>query len=339
MKIILSHTDVNLDEWQRFVSTHPQSAIFHTPEYYFAFQTNEYAKTHLVVILSDKDEILALSVFIIYKEKGIKRYFSRRAVAMAPPIIKDNDENLLSEILQIQNKYLRQKVIYAEIRNINANQSATGYNKNKYQLTKHLNIVIDLLKPLSAIESDFYGSARNKIRRAGKNNLHFVQSNTEKSISQVYNLLYKLYDRIKYPLLPYPAFAQVVNYLSKQKRILTFEVLKDNKLLSTMVLLNYKQEWYSWYMVSSREEKLYGATDFLVWNILQEAKKQGIGKFDWGGAGNPDTEYGVRNFKKKFGGELIEQYRAICVYSPVMYYFSKAIFKIYLFLNKQHAKK
>lgn len=44
------------------------------------------------------------------------------------------------------------------------------------------------------------------------------------------------------------------------------------------------------------------------------AKELGCTTFDFMGAGKPNKPYGVREFKKRFGGELVEygRYRLIC---------------------------
>jgi lipid II:glycine glycyltransferase (peptidoglycan interpeptide bridge formation enzyme) len=52
-----------------------------------------------------------------------------------------------------------------------------------------------------------------------------------------------------------------------------------------------------------------------------------------GGAGNPDEEYGVPNFKAKFGGELVSFGRNICVHKPLLLCLSKLGYRIYRFLQ------
>ena len=37
------------------------------------------------------------------------------------------------------------------------------------------------------------------------------------------------------------------------------------------------------------------------------------------GAGKPDEEYGVRDFKAEFGGELVEHGRFLCITKSVLY--------------------
>ena len=57
-----------------------------------------------------------------------------------------------------------------------------------------------------------------------------------------------------------------------------------------------------------------------TWAAIDYANKNMIERFDFMGAGKPnDGGYGVRDFKAKFGGELVEygRFRYIC--NPFLY--------------------
>ena len=45
-------------------------------------------------------------------------------------------------------------------------------------------------------------------------------------------------------------------------------------------------------------------------------KEAGCKTFDFGGAGRPDEVYRVRDFKAKFGGDLVNYGRNVCVHAP-----------------------
>jgi hypothetical protein len=50
--------------------------------------------------------------------------------------------------------------------------------------------------------------------------------------------------------------------------------------------------------------------------------------FDFGGGGRADEEYGVRDFKAKFGGELVNYGRNVCVHGPVRLALSRAGYRL-----------
>ncbi|MHA2406139.1 MAG: lipid II:glycine glycyltransferase FemX, partial [Candidatus Hermodarchaeia archaeon] len=49
----------------------------------------------------------------------------------------------------------------------------------------------------------------------------------------------------------------------------------------------------------------YVPNELLIWHILKGGTENGLKTYDFGGAGKPDEEYGVRDFKSKFGGDLV----------------------------------
>jgi lipid II:glycine glycyltransferase (peptidoglycan interpeptide bridge formation enzyme) len=49
---------------------------------------------------------------------------------------------------------------------------------------------------------------------------------------------------------------------------------------------------------------------------MEWAHEQGFRSYDSGGAGKPGVAYGVRDFKAKFGGQLVNYGRYQKVYSP-----------------------
>ena len=42
------------------------------------------------------------------------------------------------------------------------------------------------------------------------------------------------------------------------------------------------------------------------------------------GAGKPDEQYSVRDFKAEFGGEMVEHGRFLCINKPLLYQIGKA---------------
>ena len=56
--------------------------------------------------------------------------------------------------------------------------------------------------------------------------------------------------------------------------------------------------------------------------------KNNLPRFDFMGAGKPDEDYGVREFKSKFGGELVEHGRFLNVLQPLLYSVGKTAIKI-----------
>jgi len=52
---------------------------------------------------------------------------------------------------------------------------------------------------------------------------------------------------------------------------------------------------------------------------IDDCRSSGMTEFDFGGAGHPDDDHGVRDFKAKFGGELVDYGRDLLIPSSVRY--------------------
>ena len=63
---------------------------------------------------------------------------------------------------------------------------------------------------------------------------------------------------------------------------------------------------YEWYVCGLDQlyKDLYPSV-LATWAALEYAATHGIPKFDFMGVGLPDRDYGVRDFKARFGGELV----------------------------------
>jgi lipid II:glycine glycyltransferase (peptidoglycan interpeptide bridge formation enzyme) len=67
-----------------------------------------------------------------------------------------------------------------------------------------------------------------------------------------------------------------------------------------------------------------------MWHLLEwGANSEQYRVYDFGGAGKPDEEYGVRDFKAKFGGDLVNFGRNIFVHQPSLLKVSKLGYELY----------
>jgi lipid II:glycine glycyltransferase (peptidoglycan interpeptide bridge formation enzyme) len=95
------------------------------------------------------------------------------------------------------------------------------------------------------------------------------------------------------------------------------------------VELPYKKTIYGWYGGTDREYGHYNPNEMLMWHVLDWGVNNGYHLYDFGGAGKPDEEYGVRDFKAKFGGDLVCFGRNTYVHSPLLLSISKKGYEAY----------
>jgi hypothetical protein len=122
---------------------------------------------------------------------------------------------------------------------------------------------------------------------------------------------------------PAEGITQSVYILHEEQKLPLLLQITDNRVQSTDNSQFYRQKlkdlrfstlnsqfFYDWYRASTNEqiEGIYPSV-VSTWQAMQWIADMGGGRFDFMGAGPRNKEYGVRNFKLKFGGELIPEYR------------------------------
>ena len=102
------------------------------------------------------------------------------------------------------------------------------------------------------------------------------------------------------------------------------------KILSTLLLLVFKDTLYYPYGASSNEERNVMHSTYTMWEAIKFGKKLGLKKFDMWGAANaadptPDNPYyGFHRFKQGFGANLIEFVGSYdLIINPMFYEFYK----------------
>ena len=102
----------------------------------------------------------------------------------------------------------------------------------------------------------------------------------------------------------------------------------NDTIIGALCLLIHKDVLYYWYTGTLREYSAYRCNDLLVWHSLELGQRGGYRIFDFGGGGKPDEEYGVRDFKLKFGGEQVNFGRNVCVHAPQKLKLSQAGYQL-----------
>jgi lipid II:glycine glycyltransferase (peptidoglycan interpeptide bridge formation enzyme) len=65
----------------------------------------------------------------------------------------------------------------------------------------------------------------------------------------------------------------------------------------------------------------------LAWHALAWGSEHGFRVMDFGGAGKPGEDYGVRDFKAKFKGDLVNYGRNVYVHAPAVLGLSKRLYQ------------
>jgi lipid II:glycine glycyltransferase (peptidoglycan interpeptide bridge formation enzyme) len=319
--------------WRRFVDEHPQGNVFHTPEMFQVFAQAKSYRPTLWATMSDNGKVLALLLPVqIALMRGVFQRLTSRAVAYGSVLCAAGVESrqALVELLQAHSHSVKSQVLFTELRNlsdmsdIQATLEAQGF---VYE--EHLNYLIALNRSLNDVMQSIGSRTRKNIRRGLRRGQVVIEEVSRlEQVTVCYELLAKTYAQAQVPLADRSLFEAAFKVLYPKDMVKFLLAQVDDAYIATSVELIYKDVIYGWYGGTDRRYSQYVPNELLMWHILSWGVENGYRLYDFGGAGKPDEDYGVRNFKAKFGGKLVCFGRNTCVHTPRLLWLSEQGYRI-----------
>jgi len=329
-----------LDEqlWREFVDNHAQGCIFHTPE---MFQVFAQAKGHRPEVWATIDEhgrplALLLPVQVTLMD-GLLRRFTTRAIAYGSVLCAPGPgQQALNILLQAYKQETRRAALFTELRNPSDLGDLQPLLKDQgFIYQDHLNYLIDLGRSAEAVLQGMGARTRKKIRHALRQGKVAIEEASRPEHAAIcYELLQKTYATAHVPLADRSLFEAAFEILYPRGMVKFLLARVGDRYAAGSVELTYKDVIYGWYGGMDRAFSDHVPNELLLWHIFQWGAEHGYRVYDFGGAGRPDEKYGVRDFKAKFGGELVCYGRNTFVHSPGLSIISKWGYQIFRKLKK-----
>ena len=316
--------EIELKQWEQLIINSDTASFFHTKECYDFFSSLNCVDSFVFGVTENSNLKGLILGYISKEDNSIKQFFSRRAIILGGALLAKNiSAEAVQTLLKICKERLRNRSIYVEFRNFNDYSCyINDFKIAGFSYNAHYNYHVDCLE-LNNISS----SKRRQIRRSIDAGVIIKEADSETEIKEFYMLLRNLYKtKIKKPLFPYEFFLE----FHKRKLGVFLIVIYDGEFVGgIMCPILRGKVLYEWFIVGmdSVYEKIYPSV-MATWAALKYANDNSIDKFDFMGAGKPDEEYGVREFKSKFGGVLVEHGRFVAVNNPFLYRTGKLGLKI-----------
>ncbi|MBR4804274.1 MAG: peptidoglycan bridge formation glycyltransferase FemA/FemB family protein, partial [Bacteroidales bacterium] len=210
------------------------------------------------------------------------------------------------------------KAIYVESRNFNDyGRWRMTFEKFGFEYEQHLNFHVDCTD-WETVETNIGKHRRRYIRQSLKNGATIVNNPTEGQIEKYYSILLDLYrTKVKMPLYPFEFFNNLYKLHSCRFILIEF----NNEIIggSVCMCLSGKAvyEWFACGM--DGVYKGVHPSSLTKYAGMRFAHENNFAVFDMMGAGKPDEDYGVRDFKAEFGGKLVEHGRFRYVCNPFLF--------------------
>lgn len=292
-----------------------------TPYYYIAYEEKQIIGS-LLVFTQAQYSFFPLNIL------------SARNIIWGEPVVLNNNPEIHNGLYDA---YLKDKPlsIYTQVRNL-CDQSLhkPSLQQLGFVYEDHLNILVDLQKTQDELWKDVDTKRRNEIRRAIREGTIFEADTSLVTLYKCYNILVEVYQRAKLPLPQLSHFEALLQENSENEGLKIFVALYEEKVIGCMFCLACGDTLFDYYAGAySIFYKKY-PNDLIPWEVFKWAKENGFKHFDFGGAGKPDVPYGVRDYKKKFGGVLVNYGRFEKIHFPLLYSMVLRAFKLWKTMKK-----
>jgi serine/alanine adding enzyme len=312
--------DLPEEEWRCFVEKHPRGNIFHTPEIFEVFRRTRGYRPELWAGVQNGRPLAIFIPVKITVMNGVFRRLTTRSVVFGSILCESSLEgrDALDNLLRAYIQATRRDALFTELRNLSDQHNfQPELRRHGFLHESHLNYLIHLDRPEKELFRGIGTRTRKNIRHClnqGRVTLEEVRE--RKQISICYDLLRRTYKLAHVPLADVSLFENAFDLLYP-KGMIKFTLAKlDQVPAAISVDLFYKDIVYGWYGGVNRTCGYYPVHELLMWHILKQCSGDGYRLYDFGGAGKPDEKYGVRDFKAKFGGDLVDYGRNTCVHAP-----------------------
>lgn len=256
----------------------------------------------------------------LQKDGGhVKQFLSRRAIINGGPMLADDiTEDELRELLQSCYNALKGKAIYVETRNFDGYAEFQPiFEDCGWTYEPHYNFHIDT-SSLETVEANLGKSRKRDIRTSLRDGATIGEAESPDETKALYGILSNLYStKVKTPLFPIEFFEKL--YLSPWGKV--FVVRYEDRIVGGTMCVCGGDTVYEWFACGEDgfSKSVFPST-LATYAGIKYAAENGFKRFDMMGAGAPgDGGYGVREFKAKFGGELVEHGRFKYVLNKPLY--------------------
>jgi serine/alanine adding enzyme len=332
-----SALEINATDWRDFVHSHPHGNVFYTPEMVELHSNSKNYEPIFIALLNPEQKINGLLIAFIYKEyKGLVGKFTARAIISGGPLTIDNEVGIADLLLTGLDKICNEKVVFSQFRNLWDNRCFKSvFNKKGYQYEDHLNFLFDLSKGEEFIWNKIHPTRKKQINRSIKRDVHtkVIDDLTHDELDTCFTILKLVYKAAKLPYPDQEFFKKAFQILGKSGYLKTILATFRGEIIGFRFFLSYHGLLYDWYAGSLPEHHDKYPNDLLPWELMKWGVLNGYNTFDFGGAGKPGVPYGVRDYKMKFGGEMVNYGRYEKVHKPVIMMLAKVGFKVWRLLK------
>jgi len=320
-------------EWNAFLNEKGEGNFFQSPWLLALYRDLRNYSTQVVTVHNLQEKLCGVLVAVHIKER-IKGIPFPRIIVQGGPILDGAPGErsiILHSLLSALINDIPEDTVMIEIRNHRLwGEEKDIFVKHGFIWHDHLNGIL----PVASHHDLMNGITPTRKRQIWGglgNGAVITPARNPGEVKELYEILVQLYtEKIKKPLPPLSFFESFFHVIQHNKRGVILLVKYRGTVIAGIVCpFSPGETLHEWYITSARKEfsHLYPGV-LATWAGIDYAVKNGFRRFDFMGMGTPHEPYGVRDFKKRFGGEVINFGRWRYVNNKTLYNLSLIGYKV-----------
>jgi serine/alanine adding enzyme len=320
--------------WDEFTQRSLNSNIFHTRSFVDIFLNSGKYTPYTYFLMEEERIVAALIAIQITLVGGPFSSLASRAVSYGGLLTADGAgdgywQRHLPILLDAYDEAIKKKVLLTQIRNMSdAACVILPLARRRYTFDTHLNYLIDLTVGEKRLWENLSQGLRRALRKAEKGEIEIVEVSDEDLLAPFHDLVSATHAKVHIPVFELDIFKKAWHVLFPLKQIRITLAKYQGRFIGARAALFYKGRVFDWFAGSSGEGDAMNANALLAWDMIAWGSRSGGTLFDFGGAGDPNKPYGVREFKMRFSGQLVNFGRFTRIYSLPRYALSSAGLKL-----------
>lgn len=326
---MISREPPSMDEWRALLANAAYPSVYQTPEMNSVYRATP---TYKPIIAVSRDKSGGLEALLSGATIRLGTDFPFRLVVYSTPrggplVRKDAGERVTIPIMNMYARAAKSSgAIYTRMyRSPGQTPITLPAEGNRWTFENAFDFVIDLNITIDELLAKLDKGRRKNIRATEKTGAAVRIANDTAG----FETLTEQYATVaaEAGLLPYPpqfleaAFKNLVQ--GGMASIFVCEI--NGAPVASRCLLHHGGRAIDWIAGASLEAAETHANEFLVWEMIRWCKEHGLKAFDFGGAGTGSNIPGITEFKRRFGGEMVNPGRYLTVHRKVRWWLFERI--------------
>ncbi len=321
------------DAFRQFLHTHPQGNFFQGSTFFEFIEGVPGYKPFLLLATTDTNQVTGSLLGVVQTNgNGVKSWLSRRLIVWGGPLVAEaapaQTQAVTRGLLNDLKKHASSNSIYVEFRNFyDTGDLRATFEQCGFAYKPHLNYLVKTDEE-AAVKKRTSSSRIRQIKSSLKMGATIAEARSEEDVMAFYKILHNLYqEKVKKPLSSPDLFLKF--YRSGIGKF--FVILYEDRVIGGIMCPVFDNKViYEWYICGEDglAQGLHPSV-LATWAPIEYGYQHGFDHFDFLGAGRPDQDYGVREFKARFGGDEVAYGRYEMIVNKPLFEVGKLGLKVY----------